>query len=213
MKDLAISIISSAAVSGLLSAGLIWLSKTWIAERMKNAIKHEYDEKLETHKALLKAQSDVSLERLRCDLQIAATQQGKITLETRNMIQNGIERMASATHSMCWLTWLASSSPSRITEDRVNLYDEEMHVLLPQMISFQARLSTYNSDVSARFGKIITAIECLDMRIGSAALHFLDKGQAGTGELVKCHGKADDLHKRLAKLCSEISIKALVEQP
>jgi hypothetical protein len=74
MKDLIFSVLSSAAVSAVLTGALIWLSKTWIGERMKNAIKHEYDEKLETHKAQLKAQSEVSVERLKSQLQIASAE-------------------------------------------------------------------------------------------------------------------------------------------
>ena len=72
--ELLISILSSAAVSGTLTAILIWLSKTWIGERMKGAIKDEYDQKLESHKSQLKAQSDVTLEQLKSQLQISAAE-------------------------------------------------------------------------------------------------------------------------------------------
>ena len=53
---------------------MIWLTKSWISERLKNSIKNEYDEKLETHKAQLKAQADIESERLRSQLSIAATE-------------------------------------------------------------------------------------------------------------------------------------------
>jgi hypothetical protein len=56
------------------SAALVWLTKTWISERLKNAIKHEYDQKLETHKIQLKAQADVSIERLKSELATSAAQ-------------------------------------------------------------------------------------------------------------------------------------------
>jgi hypothetical protein len=87
--DFAITVISSAAVSAALSGLLLWLTKTWVAERLKNAIKAEYDTKLEsykaqlkgdydkqleTHKAKLKASSDVELEKLKSSLSIAANQ-------------------------------------------------------------------------------------------------------------------------------------------
>lgn len=87
--DFALTVISSAAVSVFLASALIWLSKSWISERLKHAIKAEYDEKLEshkaqlkaqfdtaleTHKAQLKSQSDLELERLRSSLAIAATE-------------------------------------------------------------------------------------------------------------------------------------------
>jgi hypothetical protein len=65
-----LEVITSASVSGL----LVWLTKSWISERLRNAIKNEYDQKLESHKAQLKAQSDVEIEKLRSQLSIAATE-------------------------------------------------------------------------------------------------------------------------------------------
>lgn len=67
-------IISAAAVSTTVTGLLVWLFKSWISEQLKNAIKNEYDEKLETHKAQLKAQSDVEIEKLRSQLNLAASE-------------------------------------------------------------------------------------------------------------------------------------------
>lgn len=58
----------------MLSAAVAWLAKSWITERLKHAIKSEYDQKLESHKAQLKAQSDVEIERLRSQLNITASE-------------------------------------------------------------------------------------------------------------------------------------------
>src|SRR5680860_642754 len=68
----AASVFSSLLTSGALTATLLWLTKTWIGERVKNDIKHQYDQKLETHKAELKAEQDVAIEQLKADLRIAA---------------------------------------------------------------------------------------------------------------------------------------------
>lgn len=68
--DLVVTILSSAGVSAL----VIWLSKAWISERLKNAIKNEYDQKLESHKAQLKAANDIELEKLRSSLNILAAE-------------------------------------------------------------------------------------------------------------------------------------------
>lgn len=38
---------------GVGGAALVWLSKNWISERLKQSIEHEYSQKLETHKAQL----------------------------------------------------------------------------------------------------------------------------------------------------------------
>jgi hypothetical protein len=65
MKELILSIISSLAFSGLLTGALIFLAKSWISQRLKSAIEHEYAEKLEDYKARLKTEHDLALERLK----------------------------------------------------------------------------------------------------------------------------------------------------
>lgn len=73
MPDI-ITILSSAGVSALLTAALVFLAKNWVSERLKGAIKSEYDQQLETHKSQLKAQSDTQLEQFKAQLHIAAAE-------------------------------------------------------------------------------------------------------------------------------------------
>jgi SHS2 domain-containing protein len=75
IRDFVITMISSVAVSSVIASLLIWLTKSWISERLKNAIKNEYDEKLETHKSQLRAQNDVEIEKLKSSLSITAAEQ------------------------------------------------------------------------------------------------------------------------------------------
>lgn len=67
-------VLTSTIFSSLLVGAGVWLTRSWLSERMKNSIRSEYDQKLETHKAQLKAQSDVALERVRADLSIVAAE-------------------------------------------------------------------------------------------------------------------------------------------
>ena len=69
-----LQLIASAGVNAALSSLIIWITKSWISERLKQSIKHEYDQKLEIHKAQLKAESDVEIERLKCQLSISANE-------------------------------------------------------------------------------------------------------------------------------------------
>ena len=96
--DFVVQLISSATVSAVFSGALVWFFRLWISERLKNAIKNEYNEKLETHKAQLKAQSDVEIERLRAQLSIAAIEhevrfsrlhekRGNVIAETYSLLQ------------------------------------------------------------------------------------------------------------------------------
>jgi SHS2 domain-containing protein len=90
ITDFFVSIISSAAVSAALCGLLLWVTKAWVSERLKNAIKAEYDVKLETHKAQtkadydqkleayktqLKSQADVEIEKLKSSLSVIAAEQ------------------------------------------------------------------------------------------------------------------------------------------
>ncbi len=62
MVEVILSILASAGVSGLLVAGLIWFAKTWMGERIKGEIRHEYDQKLESHKQSIQFEYDQKLE-------------------------------------------------------------------------------------------------------------------------------------------------------
>ena len=72
--DFISNVIASTFFSSLLVGAGIWIARSWLSERLKNSIRAEYDQKLETHKAQLKSQSDASLERLRADLSIATVE-------------------------------------------------------------------------------------------------------------------------------------------
>jgi len=70
ISDYLPSIITSASIT----TAMVWLGRTWISERLKNSIKSEYDQKLETHKSKLKAQTEVEVEKLRSRLSIVAAE-------------------------------------------------------------------------------------------------------------------------------------------
>jgi hypothetical protein len=65
-------IFKTIAASTFLTTVLIFLAKNWYLERIKNAIKYEYDRKIEALKIELKADADITVERLRANLQTNA---------------------------------------------------------------------------------------------------------------------------------------------
>lgn len=68
LEGFLIQLIASAGISTLLAAALVWLTKSFISERLKNAIASEYAGKLEVHKSNLAGQ----LETLKAQLQTEA---------------------------------------------------------------------------------------------------------------------------------------------
>jgi len=57
--EIASSLIGGGLAGGVIATVVVWLFKTWITERLSNAIRHEYD---------------VKMERMRADLHIAASE-------------------------------------------------------------------------------------------------------------------------------------------
>ena len=72
MNELVKAILIPGSVSVIVSGVLVFLAKTWISERLSNAIRHEYDLRLETHKVEVASNHKVAMEKLRADLAIHA---------------------------------------------------------------------------------------------------------------------------------------------
>jgi hypothetical protein len=68
LMSFALNTIATAGVSAVLLAALGWMLRTWIGERLKASIKHEYDDRLERLKSELKAQSDLDLAALKSEV-------------------------------------------------------------------------------------------------------------------------------------------------
>lgn len=52
------TLLASAAVSSTLTAAIIWIGRTWISERLRQSIQHEYDQKLAYLNSELKSESE-----------------------------------------------------------------------------------------------------------------------------------------------------------
>ena len=62
-------VITSAFVSSIFSGFIVWLTKTWISQRLKESIKSEYDQRLATHKAELEKESAIEIEKTKHELE------------------------------------------------------------------------------------------------------------------------------------------------
>ena len=68
MNDIIVTILASVTASSIASGVIVWLSKTWISERVKNSIKHEYDLKLESYKATIEIEKSATIENIKSNL-------------------------------------------------------------------------------------------------------------------------------------------------
>ncbi len=67
MSDEITFIVNTVLTSGVVAAVVVYLARAWISERLRQAIAHEYAQKLEAHRAALKSEYDVQMERLRAE--------------------------------------------------------------------------------------------------------------------------------------------------
>lgn len=52
------TLLTSTAMSGALAASIVWIGRTWISERLRQSIQHEYDQKLAYLNSELKSESE-----------------------------------------------------------------------------------------------------------------------------------------------------------
>jgi hypothetical protein len=109
MLNFAAQLVLSGTLTVALTAGIVWLSKSWISERLKSAIKHEYDQKLESHKAQLQAQSAVETERLRSQLSVQAAEHA---VRFQKLHEKRAEVVAEVYSRLVEAYWKASSFAS-----------------------------------------------------------------------------------------------------
>lgn len=166
MPDI-ITILSSVAFSGLLSAALVFLSKTWISERLKGAIKNEYDQKLETHKAQLKAQSDVSLEEFKAKLQLAASERN---IRLTRVFEDTVEAI-SGTYTRLLALFDAVAHYTSIVEWQSTPPKEERRKVVGE--TYKELLDFYRPRRPFLPKRVIQKIDELRNRLDKTAIDFM----------------------------------------
>lgn len=109
------------------------------------------------------------------------------TTELRSSVKELTTKLAEATHSMCWLCWLASFGAERLTQERVTQYDEEMHVLLPQITGLHAVIAGMDYNVYLKLKPLVEQVLKLDAMIGDAGLDFVPDNERSAEGLAKLH--------------------------
>jgi|APTNR8051073442_1049403.scaffolds.fasta_scaffold68376_1 hypothetical protein len=119
------------------------------------------------------------------------------TGDLRAGLQQLILTISAATHSMCWLTWLASADPTKLTQERVNKYDAEMHRLLPKLLGYHALVASLRPQTYRRFDALIGSIFKADRDIGNASLKFIEGQSASAAALAALHPTSMKLESQI----------------
>lgn len=154
-----IQIATSGGVAGLVAVLAVWITRLWLTEGIKNSIRIQYEEKLETHKAQLKAQSDVELERLRSQLRDASTEHHIVFSRLHEQRANAI----AETYSCLKELHVCLSDYVKVFEIAGGLSKEERYKKLVEahsdfFDSYAKRLIFFPKDTARRLDGINRAI-------------------------------------------------------
>lgn len=134
----------------------------------------------------------------------AQAREDAIGKEFAAAVQQLTIRMASALHSMCWLTWLAVNRGDRLTQSNLDAYDAELHKLLPEVLGYMSTVAALDQGVYEKLVPHVNELFTLDARIGSAGLSLDRNREAAVGELADCYEAMSDFEHRLPLLVGNI---------
>ena len=118
--------------------------------------------------------------------------------------QNLTIKMAASLHSMCWLTWLARYGPNRVDQDRIDLYDEEQHKILPEIFGYLSTVAIIDADIYEKLKPLAYKIFALDAYIGEACLLLESDPDRMIRELANAYEAMVTLEVQLPKIISNV---------
>ena len=127
-----------------------------------------------------------------------------VASDLRTTLQQLAVKLAAAVHSMCWLTWLAKASPGRVTQERIDAYDREMHELLPQITGLEAVVAAIDQSAYTRLAAVVARVVEADWVIGHASLEFKPGDGRSAEALAACDSATQKLHRDLPIALAQI---------
>src|SRR5258708_20412260 len=151
-EQIILTTLSWAGISTLAASAIMFAAKTWIGERIKQSIQHEYDVKLSSLKHELQAAHDVALEKFKREAERDQT--------TRTISSNAFSSVHLATHERriiaierLWklLLRVREVSPTFLTLIDLSTAEEEKR-LLTKKTDYLELINEF--DPSAEVGKL-----------------------------------------------------------
>ena len=117
--------------------------------------------------------------------------------------------IASALHSMCWITWLAANRPERLTQKRIDKYDAEQHATLPKILGYLSTTAALDLELYHKLRPRVDEIFRLDAAIGKAGLSFKEDAAAAARALASFYLEMTEMERQLPLLLGDIVGKRL----
>ncbi len=188
--------IYTALLVSILGTGLVnFIFRTWISERIKNAIKNEYDQKLETHKAILKSQSDVEIERLKSQLALVGIEHqirfSKLHEMRATVVADTYEKLRDLHHRLSEYVQIFEPAGGKPKDQRRQIAYESHEAfrsyLQTKLIFFPKstadKLEKINQDLVRAFNNFTFGVEMAPQMGGNSAEKWMEVFEAVKGEI------------------------------
>ena len=141
------------------------------------------------------------------------TREDDLAKEARLAVAELVHKLASATHSIVWLTWKATERPFEFTQQAVSTYDEEMHMLIPDIVGALAVISALDKDrrMYNTLAPLVSEFFVLDYKLAQTTPSILDSSNQQAHEIAEIHGSAWSLNRRLEKEVTAMFVE--ISQP
>lgn len=231
---------ASAVVIGLSAwLGRVWSNRLMEADKAKHGeqleklraqltqanqgyaerLRADLQEQLEGLKAKLSLENQERLERFKADLEPLVeaakwpiSRENAHAHELRATIQQLTKHMSAALHSMFWLTWVAERKEERLTAERIDAYDEEMHRLLPEISGLLSATAALDGPTFESISPLVEELYKIDYQIGLAQLELEESRESGVKGFIKCFKRATDLDRDLPRRTADIIRKRIEER-
>jgi hypothetical protein len=121
-------------------------------------------------------------------------------------------KMSAALHSMCWITWLARARSDRITQDRLDAYDSELHELIPEILGYLSTVAALDMSLYRRLQPLAYNIFSLDAYIGFHGLALDENPDSTIRALNDAYEGMADLELQLPNIVGDV-VSGRVENP
>jgi hypothetical protein len=121
-------------------------------------------------------------------------------------------KMSAALHSMCWITWLARARSDRITQDRLDAYDSELHELIPEILGYLSTVAALDMSLYRRLQPLAYNIFSLDAYIGFHGLALDENPDSTIRALNDAYEGMAELELQLPNIVGDV-VSGRVENP
>jgi hypothetical protein len=124
--------------------------------------------------------------------------------EARLAVAELAKNLGAASHSMAWLTWKSVHRPARLKVEDIDVYDQEVHALLPLVSGSLAVVSALSGHLYLRLEPFVNQLYKLDEEIAKAGTRYLEMPAEGLKLLSEHHQFVSEFASELNRKVAEV---------